>query len=103
MSRAEAARVNGAKSKGPKTEEGKAVSSQNALHFGLNAAQVIIPGEDPAEFEELLTDLCKTYCPGTLVEFDLVCEMAAARWRLRRLPRMEQAAHYAARQRVQPH
>ncbi len=100
MSRAEQAKINGAKSNGPKTEAGKAISSQNALHFGLNASQVIIGGEDPAEFEELLADLSDTYCPGSLVEFDLVCEMAAARWRLRRLPKMEQAAHYAALARV---
>ncbi len=101
MSRAEAARINGAKSRGPKTEAGKAVSSQNALHHGITAAQIVIRGEDPAEFEELLADLVTTYGPATPVEHDLIAEMAAARWRLRRLPRMERAIFESTYHRVQ--
>ena len=100
MNRAEAAKSNGAKSNGPKTREGKAISSKNALHFGLNACDVVIPGEDPQEYEALFDELKETWSPADLLEFDLVSEIAAARWRLRRIPRMEQAAYQAALERV---
>jgi hypothetical protein len=100
MNRAEAAKINGAKSNGPKTEEGKAISSQNALHFGLNSSQVVLPGENAAEYEELFRQIRGSWNIATLLESDLASEMAAARWRLRRIPRMEQAAYQAALERV---
>ena len=52
--RAEASRKNGAKSRGPKTPEGKARASQNALKHGLRAQKyVVLPDEDAAEFAAL--------------------------------------------------
>jgi hypothetical protein len=49
--RAEASRRNGAKSRGPKTLEGKARSAQNALKHGLRAQKYVVPpDENAAEF-----------------------------------------------------
>jgi hypothetical protein len=49
--RAAASRRNGAKSRGPKTAEGKARSSQNALKHGFRAQKFVVVGdEDPKEF-----------------------------------------------------
>jgi hypothetical protein len=44
-------RSNTQKSAGPRTPEGKAVVSQNAVKHGLLAQEVVIKGEDPGEFE----------------------------------------------------
>jgi hypothetical protein len=35
----------------PKTDEGKAVVSQNAVKHGLFAAEAAIKGENPADYE----------------------------------------------------
>ena len=52
--RAEASRRNGAKSRGPKTPEGKARSAQNALKHGLRAQRFLVVGnERPREFDAL--------------------------------------------------
>ena len=58
--RLRANRKNARKSTGPKTPEGKARSSRNALKHGLLARHVIIdddPNEDPAEFNRILEGL----------------------------------------------
>ena len=41
-------RQNSKKSTGPRTAEGKAVVSKNAVKHGLFAAEAVITGEDPA-------------------------------------------------------
>ena len=43
-------RQNAKKSTGPRTEDGKASTSQNALKHGLLARDAVLPGEDPADF-----------------------------------------------------
>src|SRR3954469_14139514 len=89
MTRAEAARINGAHSKGPATEEGKTRAARNATKHGLNASDVVIVGEDESAFEALLASLHESWKPLTTAERDLVFEIAANRWRLRRIRRME--------------
>jgi hypothetical protein len=54
MTKSESARINGAKSRGPKTAAGLKRSSQNALKHGLTAQTLLLPSEDPDEFHELL-------------------------------------------------
>ena len=49
-----ASRENAKKSTGPRTPEGKARASKNALKHGLMAQDAVIPGEDPAEFDRHL-------------------------------------------------
>jgi hypothetical protein len=91
MTRAESARINGTLSHGPVTAEGKARSSRNAVTHGLNSSEVVIAGESQDEFDELLAAYVLQHRPADDIERSLVFEMAAARWRMRRLVRVEAA------------
>ena len=84
-------RTNAQHSTGPKTPEGKAASSQNAARHHLTSKQVVIPGEDPAEYDAHRTSLIADLKPANAVESDLVEELAAGSWRLKRAHRIETA------------
>lgn len=86
----EASRLNGAKSRGPVTAEGKAISSRNSLKHGIRAATIVIEGENAAEFDEILNGLYEEFEPATISEEALVRTMAAALWRQARNIRVEQ-------------
>jgi hypothetical protein len=88
--RAEASRKNGAKSRGPKTLEGKARAAQNALKHGLRAQKyVVLPEEDGAEFAELETALVEELAPVGAPQTVLARRVAVAAWRLARADRIE--------------
>jgi hypothetical protein len=89
--RAEASRRNGAKSRGPKTEEGKARSAQNALKHGMRAQKyVVLPQEDAAEFAGLEATLIAELAPaGGALQTVLARRVAVAAWRLARADRLE--------------
>jgi hypothetical protein len=84
-----ASRANGAKSRGPITPAGKAVSSQNALKYGLYAAHHIIRGEDPAAFAALVDSFYDTYGPTDAVQTTHLKEIIRATWLLDRFTRLE--------------
>jgi hypothetical protein len=83
--RAEASRRNGAKSKGPKTPEGKARSAQNALKHGFRAQKdMVLQGEDAAEFAALEAALMEELAPEGALQSVLAQRVVAAAWRLAR-------------------
>src|SRR5215217_6372794 len=87
---ADAARRNGARSRGPATAEGKARASRNALKHGLAAARhLLLEGEDHATYEQLLTDLVQDLAPATELEAQLVRRLAATLWKQERADRLE--------------
>jgi hypothetical protein len=94
-------RANAQSSTGPRSVEGKAASSRNSLKLGLYAKSVIIPGEDPADLEELTTQFFEEFDPATAVEEHLVQAMVHAVWMQRRCDRIE-AAYLNARIAAQP-
>jgi hypothetical protein len=88
--RAAASRKNGARSRGPKTPEGKARSAKNALRHGLRAQKyVVLPDEDAAEFAALEAALTEELAPAGVLQSVLVQRIAAAAWRLSRAERLE--------------
>ena len=82
-------RENAKKSTGPRTDEGKQRSSQNALKHGVYAVESVIPGEDPADFDKLCDEFGQRYLPDGPYERSLVRQMADAEWRMRRIMRLE--------------
>jgi hypothetical protein len=88
--RAEASRKNGAKSRGPKSEEGKACSARNALKHGLRSQKyVVLPHEDGAEFAALEAALIEELAPVGALQAVLARRVAVATWRLARADRLE--------------
>ena len=75
---------NALKATGPRTVEGKAASSRNSLKHGLTARQVVIPGENQANFDQLLAGIADDRNPEGELEIQLVGEIAACTWRLAR-------------------
>jgi hypothetical protein len=88
----DANRRNAQKSTGPKTPEGKAKSSRNALWHGVTAETLVLPDETAEAFEELYLDLVRAYGPADAAEEALVERIALGQWRLRRVWRAEAAA-----------
>ena len=80
-----ASRTNGAKSRGPVTEEGQQASSQNSRTHGILSKKVVLAGESQEEFDALLASFLDEHQPETPTERDLIERMAAARWRQERI------------------
>jgi len=72
------ARANGAKSRGPKTPEGKRKSARNSLKHGLYANADLILAEFPERLAEFIDDGMAEFHPQSPLAIDLVYAMAAA-------------------------
>jgi hypothetical protein len=80
---------NAQNSTGPTSVEGKAVTRFNALRHGLDAASLVIPGEDPAELAELSCDLHREHSPCGALETELVEILTRSIWFQHRYARIE--------------
>jgi hypothetical protein len=77
----EASRLNGTKSNGPVTAEGKRRSSLNARRHQLAAEDLVLDAEEMEDFDHMLNAYLAELQPRTEIEADLVEEMAATKWR----------------------
>ena len=83
--RQSANRLNALKSTGPQTPEGKAAVKLNALRHGLRARTVVLPGENPDDFQQLCDDLETEWQPTSRSEQFYVEQMAISQWKLTRI------------------
>ncbi len=85
-------RRNAERSTGPRTAEGKAVVSQNAVTHGLLAQADVIRGEDREEFELYREELFWELEPVGTMESRLAERIVSLAWRLRRAERLQNEA-----------
>ena len=82
--RLSANRANAAKSTGPVTHAGKARVASNAIRHGLLAKQILIGNESPENFKILWDSIVNRFEPVDDFELNLIEELVASYWRLRR-------------------
>ena len=87
----EANRRNVLKSTGPKTSEGKARSSKNAIKHGLTSETDVLDDENADELETLVESWVADLRPRNIAEKALVTRAAQSCWRLERCFRAERA------------
>ena len=85
-------RRNAEKSTGPRTQEGKSASSQNAVTHGLTARQDVICVEDYEAFERHREQMMGELAPLGPVETMLAERAVSLSWRLKRAERMQNEA-----------
>ena len=93
----QANRDNAQWSTGPKTAEGKAKSSLNAVKTGLTGRTVLLPGDDVEAYRQHVASLEANYQPATDAEKLLVHSIADTEWRLIRIPTLEEGIYALGR------
>lgn len=77
-------RKNALQSTGPRTPEGKAVASKNALRHGLLSREALLPYEKTEDLESFRSRLWETIQPAGELEELLFDRLVSSAWRLRR-------------------
>ena len=67
------------------------MASGNARTHGILSRELLLPTEDPAEFQQLLDELILDLKPSGTLEYTLVERIAMTLWRQRRFARAERA------------
>jgi len=80
---------NAQRSTGPKTPEGKARSSRNALKHGLTSRDVVLPNGDPAAFQARLDQWNDYYRPDDPAQAAVIERAVSSKWKLDRITRLE--------------
>ncbi len=87
----ETSRINGAKSRSPKTPPSRAPSSMSAIDHAISDKTLTLTNESIDLFKHMLGAYFDLFQPANQMELDIVCDIAAARWRLRRIWRYQTA------------
>ena len=84
-------RRNAKKSTGPRTKQGKAISSKNALKHGLLSHKTVIPTESQAEFDLHRDHLLNELSPVGPTEAILAQRIVDLSWQLKCIARVKAA------------
>jgi len=82
-------RRNAQKSTGPRTSEGRAAVSQNAVKHGLLTRQDVITSESQADFDLYRERMLAELAPASPMESMLAERIVALSWRLKRAGRIQ--------------
>ena len=82
-------RNNALQSTGPRSPEGKARSSMNALKTGIHAESAVVLGESPELFAALTAEYFDHHRPNTPQQRALVDTLVTCEWQRRRMVRIE--------------
>jgi hypothetical protein len=93
----EANRANSQLSTGPRSEQGKAKSSLNAIKNGLTGRTVLLRGDDAALYERQVSRFFAEFKPCGERETELVQSLTDAQWRMNRIPVLEMGIYALAR------
>jgi len=85
-------RRNAQKSTGPRTSEGKAAVSQNAVKHGLLTRHDVISSESQADFDLYREQMLAELTPVSPMEFMLAERIVSLSWRLKRAGRIQNQA-----------
>jgi hypothetical protein len=85
----DANRQNAQQSTGPRTPEGKAASSRNALGHGLFSEDVVLADEERPAYESFAAALHDDLKPAGAFEESCVQQIAWLQWRINRIARIE--------------
>src|SRR5437763_13534597 len=88
-SRLRANRENAKHSTGPTSDEGKKISSLNAVRNGFNSPIDVLPHEDMRAYQGLKNEFVQTWNPETPQELRLVHKLVSQEWRLQRCASLE--------------
>jgi hypothetical protein len=76
----------------PGTNHMNAFNNESTLQYGLSVHEILIPGEDPAAFENLLDQFELDHKPATATEVVLVHDLVKFHWLKNRAIRLQQKA-----------
>ena len=98
--RLDANRANAQFSTGPRTEEGKAKSSMNAVKTGLTGRTVLLSSDDAVIYQQHLDRNFAEFAPATDKEKALVQSIADFEWRLLRITPLEAGIYAVGRRKL---
>lgn len=84
--------ANSKRSGGPQSDEGKKITSRNALKTGAYSKVVILPGEDESEYRELEAQFLRDFAPRDIAEGAMVRDLTVLTWKKIRLDQLEHRA-----------